>query len=109
MSNLIEQIIAMEEGRGGDAILLQRMREHGNSAPNYALADAIIRRLNTMGGYQWVLHTLIYGRTGSGIYGTIDDVVRAAEKQFGVKSDVREWVPCNYTDPDFPINLLPGI
>lgn len=107
MSNLIEQIIAMEEGRGGDAIILQQKREHGNSAPNYTLADAIIRRMPTVGGYKWALHTLMFGRSGSGIYGTIDEVVQATEKQFGVKSDVREWVPCNYTDPDYPPNLIP--
>lgn len=105
MSNLVEQIVAMEEGRGGDAIILQK--KSGNGAPNYYAADAIIRRLPTMGGYKWALHSLMGGRTGSGIYGSIDDIVAAAEKQFGIKSDVREWVAVSYIDPDYPPNLLP--
>ncbi len=49
----------------------------------------------------------MFGRSGSGIYGSINDVVAAAEKAFGIKSDIREWVPVSYTDPDYPPNLLP--
>jgi hypothetical protein len=111
MSNLIEQIFALEEGRGGDAIILQNKVEGSNGAPNYFGAQAIIQRINTVGGWQWCLRTLMPTRdgpmAGSGIYGDIDYVVKATEKQFGIKSDVREWVVAEYRDPDFPPNLIP--
>jgi hypothetical protein len=115
MSNLIETIVALEEGRGGDAIILQSKKPGGNGAPSYYNANAIIQRIPTPSGYMWCLRLLmpkmttlgVMNSAGSGIYGDIDYVVAAAERQFGVKSDVREWVHVNYIDPEFPSNLLP--
>lgn len=114
MSNLVEQILIMEDGiSGGDAIILQPKQPGGNGAPNYMRADAIIRRIKTHGGFQWAFHTLQpsaagYPVSGSGIYGDINEVVKAAERQFGTRSNEREWIHVDYCDPDYPPNLIPG-
>lgn len=108
MSNLIEQLFAMDERRGGDAIILQPIDKTGNSQPVYWRADAIVRRIKTHDGYQWAFHTLIMGKTGSGQYfHDLNDLVTSVERQFGTKSEVREWIVVDYTDSDFPVNLLP--
>lgn len=111
MSNLIEMLFALEERRAGDAIILQTKSEGGNGAPRFHSANAIIQRLNTPGGYQWCLRLLMPSVrgpiAGSGIYGDLNHIVHHAERQFGVKSEVREWVSVEYTNPDFPFNLLP--
>jgi len=105
MSNLIEQILKMEDGIGGDAIIYQP--KAGNGSPDYLSAEAIIMRIHTMAGYEWVFRPLMFGRAGSGFYGDIDYVVETAERKFGTKFEATEWVPVDYADPDFPHNLLP--
>lgn len=104
MSNRVEQLIKADE-LGFDALIFQD--KSGNGQPNYHSAYAIIRKIRTPGGVQWALHTLMFGRTGSGIYGDINEVLRAAEAQFGVKSEEREWMEVEYADPDFPARLIP--
>ena len=106
MSNLIEQILAMEAGTC-DAIMLQLKHDGDNGEPHYAAASAIIRRLPTIGGVQWAYHTMYFGRTGSGMYGDIDEVVNFAEKIHGIRLTMSEWVQLNYKDEGFPHNLIP--
>lgn len=110
MSNFIEQFIAMEEGRGCDAIILQSKNPGDNGAPKYQVAQAIVQKINTVGGWQWCLRLLQPGRhgpvAGSGIYGDPNYITQVVERQFGTKSDVREWVPVEYVDPEFPPNLI---
>lgn len=111
MSNFIEQLFALEEGRNGDAIILQEKKPGTNGAPNFHWAQAIIQRIRTPSGDQWCLRLLMSGRNGpmagSGIYGDLNYITTVVEKQFGKKSDVREWIGVEYTDPNFPANLLP--
>jgi len=89
-----------------DALLLQNMS--GNGAPQVWGAHAIIRKIKTHDTsvpFQWAFHTLTMGCTGSGIYGDIETVRIAAERQFGIKSDIRQWIQVEYLD--LPLNLLP--
>lgn len=106
MSNFIEQLLAMEAGEC-DAIVFQTIEPILGSSFDRRRADGIVRRLETIGGYQWAFHTLRFGMTGSGIYGDINDITKAVEKAFGTFSDQREWIQVNYTDPCVPLNLLP--
>lgn len=43
MSNFIEQLFALEEGRVGDAIILQPKKTDSNGEPNFFGAQAIIQ------------------------------------------------------------------
>ena len=113
MSNLVEQIIAVEEGKSGDAIILIDKKLAVVEGLKYRTAYAIIRYMPTMGGRQWVLSQLTdrlggpFPMAGSGMYGDINYVTRMAETYYSDKSDNVEWVQVNYTDPDYPPNLLP--
>lgn len=106
MSNLVEQLLKMEEGLGGDALFLQAKNENGEPKP--WSADAIIRRIRIPNGtFSWALHGLMMGYTGSGIYGDLDEICKFAESYYDKRSDSVEWIFMDYTDPEYPINLLP--
>lgn len=111
MSNFVEKIIALAEEKTHDAIILQPKPRGSNGCLNIHKAKAIVRYIRTVGGSTLAFHTLqsFGGKvvTGSGIYGDINDITIAVEKQFGAVSDDQEWIGIDYCDPEFPTHLIP--
>ena len=112
-SNLVEELMKMEENGEFQALFCQPKR--GNNCPAPLDASAMIRYMPTQGGWQWALHGITPALTSSGIasyaghYGTIDQILAYAEKEFdvGAQMGYSIWVPMKYTDVDFPLNMIP--
>lgn len=106
MSELVERLFDLEACRI-DAVLLQTKGPPGdNGGPAVHRGLAIIRRIHTMGGYQYAYHSLMGGATGSGMYSLdLNEICAWAERNHGVKLAVTEWIGCDYAD--LPANLYP--
>ena len=106
MTSLIEEIHRLLHN-GNSALFYQKKRLGSCDEPEYYAAAAMIRKIPTSSGDQWSFHNLYAGKILTSSYGTLDDIVLAAQRELGTSTQLFEWVQAGYTDPTFPENLKP--
>jgi hypothetical protein len=110
-SNLIEMLLALEKEPHSGVLLCQPVK--GNCGPEPSEATALIRFMNTAGGYQWSVSAIYvmvgFVTTSVTVYGDLDTVFEWADRHYdtGAKMGIMTWVFFGYDEPTFPVNLLP--
>jgi hypothetical protein len=96
----------------GDALLIQH-KETVGSTHSFTRASAIIRRIDTPTGSQWMFNNLMCIADTplpcGGVTGGIAEVVTAARYQLGNGLFLHhDFFPVRYTDVSFPQHLVPS-